>query len=166
MKVISRMCIEQEKEKVDHLAGIENFNTETLTKVKTPEPVTGAELLKQELTQKAIGEEVESYNKDALKHVDVEERNILPDTETLESEKSRQNLLSGVEEFSKDSLSHVQTLEPLSGADLLKQELSMKSLNDSVSSFDSNTLKPSSTEEKNLLPDAETIKTEKDHIDF
>merc|ERR1712227_169619 len=158
--------IEQEKEKVDHLAGIENFNTETLTKVKTPEPVTGVELLKQELTQKAIGEEVESYNKDALKHVDVEEKNLLPDTETLEAEKSRQNLLTGVEEFSKDSLSHVQTLEPLSGADLLKQELSMKSLNDSVSSFDSNTLKPSSTEEKNLLPDAETIKTEKDHIDF
>merc|ERR1712227_351881 len=158
--------IEQEKEKVDHLAGIENFNTETLTKVKTPEPVTGVELLKQELTQKAIGEEVESYNKDALKHVDVEEKNLLPDTETLEAEKSRQNLLTGVEEFSKDSLSHVQTLEPLSGADLLKQELSMKSLNESLSSFDSNNLKSSSTEEKNLLPDAETIKSEKDHMDF
>merc|ERR1712045_124395 len=71
--------INQEKEKVDHLMGIESFDTDTLTKVKTPEPISGAEILKNELNKKAIGEEVESYNKDALRHVDVDEKNILPD---------------------------------------------------------------------------------------
>jgi len=158
--------INQEKEKVDHLSGIENFKAETLTKVKTPEPLSGAELLKNELNQKAISDELESYNKEELKHVDVEEKNVLPDSETLQAEKSRQSLLSGVEEFSKDSLSHVQTQEPLSGAELLQQELSIKSLADSVSSFDTSSLKPSDTEEKNVLPDAETLKSEKDHFNL
>ena len=158
--------INQEKEKVDHLMGIESFDTDTLTKVKTPEPISGAEILKNELNQKAIGEEVESYNKDALRHVDVDEKNILPDGETLESEKTRHNLLTGLAEFSKETLAHVQTSEPLSGAELLQQELSIKSLNESVSSFDSSKLRMSNTEEKNVLPDAETIKTEKEHFNF
>jgi len=156
--------INQEKEKVDHLSGIENFNTETLTKVKTPEPISGAELLKNELNQKAISDQLESYNKEELKHVDVEEKVVLPDSETLQAEKSRESLLTGVAEFSKESLSHVQTQEPLSGAELLKQELSIKSLTESVSSFDTSSLKPSETEEKNVLPDAETLKSEKDHF--
>ena len=158
--------INQEKEKVDHLMGIESFDTDTLTKVKTPEPISGAEILKNELNQKAIGEEVESYNKDALRHVDVDEKNILPDGETLESEKTRHNLLTGLAEFSKETLAHVHTSEPLSGAELLQQELSIKSLNESVSSFDSSKLRMSNTEEKNVLPDAETIKTEKEHFNF
>lgn len=158
--------IQQEKDKVDHLSGIESFQPEALTKVKTSEPLSGVEILKQELNQKAIGEEVTTYNKESLKHVDVEEKLVLPDTETLQAEKARQNLLSGVEEFSKDSLSHVDTLQPLSGADLLKQEISMKSLNESLTNFDNNSLKSSVTEEKNILPDAEVIKSEKDHYEF
>jgi len=158
--------IQQEKDKVDHLSGIESFQPEALTKVKTSEPLSGVEILKQELNQKAIGEEVTTYNKESLKHVDVEEKLVLPDSETLQAEKARQNLLSGVEEFSKDSLSHVDTLQPLSGADLLKQEISMKSLNESLTNFDNNSLKSSVTEEKNILPDAEVIKSEKDHIEF
>ena len=158
--------IQQEKDKVDHLSGIESFQPEALTKVKTSEPLSGVEILKQELNQKAIGEEVTTYNKESLKHVDVEEKLVLPDSETLQAEKARQNLLSGVEEFSKDSLSHVDTLQPLSGADLLKQEISMKSLNESLTNFDNNSLKSSVTEEKNILPDAEVIKSEKDHYEF
>ena len=158
--------IQQERDKVDLLSGIESFQAEALTKVKTSEPLSGVEILKQELNQKAIGEEVTTYNRDSLKHVDVEEKLVLPDTETLQSEKTRQDLLSGVEEFSRDNLAHVETLEPLTGADLLKQELSMKSLNESLTSFDNNSLKSSVTEEKNPLPDAEALKSEKDHYNF
>merc|ERR1711872_1157525 len=88
--------------------------------------------LKHELTQKAVGEELENFDKESMKPVDVTERNILPDTETLQVEKNRENLLKGVEEFSQKDLSHVQTAEPLSGAELLKQELSMKSIADDI----------------------------------
>jgi len=158
--------IQLEKDKVDHLSGIESFPTEALTKVKTSEPLSGVEILKQELNQKAIGDEVTTYDKESLKHVDVEEKLVLPDSETLQAEKTRHNLMSGVEEFSKDSLTHVQTIEPLTGADLLKQEISMKSLNDSLTSFDSNSLKASVTEEKNVLPDVDALKSEKNHYEF
>lgn len=158
--------IKEEKAKVDHLSGIENFDADALSKVKTQEPLSGIELLKHELTTKALGEEVEHFNKDAMKPVDVIEKNVIPDTETLQTEKTRENLLKGVEEFSQDALSHVQTSEPLSGAELLKQELSIKSIVDSVTSFDSTTLKSATTDEKTHLPDAEDIKTEKDHLNL
>merc|ERR1719309_983153 len=158
--------IREEKEKIDHLSGIESFNSEALTKVKTQEPLSGVELLKHELTQKAVGEELENFNKQSMKPVDVTEKNILPDTETLQVEKNRENLLKGVEEFSQQDLSHVQTAEPLSGAELLKQELSMKSIADSVTTFDSSSLKTTTTDEKTHLPDAEDIKSEKDHLNL
>merc|ERR1719431_1330865 len=158
--------IREEKEKIDHLSGIETFNAEALTKVKTQEPLSGVELLKHELTQKAVGEELENFDKESMKPVDVTEKNILPDTETLQVEKTRENLLKGVEEFSQKELAHVQTSEPLSGAELLKQELSIKSIVDSVTSFDSTTLKSATTDEKTHLPDAEDIKTEKDHLNL
>merc|ERR1711970_550699 len=158
--------IREEKEKIDHLSGIETFNSEALTKVKTQEPLSGVELLKHELTQKAVGEELENFNKQSMKPIDVTEKNILPDTETLQVEKNRENLLKGVEEFSQKELAHVQTSEPLSGAELLKQELSMKSLVDSVTTFDSSSLKTATTDEKTHLPDAEDIKSEKDHLNL
>merc|ERR1711892_722808 len=158
--------IREEREKVDHLSGIESFKSEDLTKVKTQEPLSGVELLKHELTQKAVGEELENFNKESMKPVDVTEKNILPDTETLQTEKTRENLLKGVEEFSQKDLSHVQTAEPLSGAELLKQELSMKSIVDSVTTFDSASLKSATTDEKTHLPDAEDIKSEKDHLNL
>ena len=158
--------IQQERDKVELLSGIETFQAEALTKVKTSEPLSGVEILKQELNQKALGEEVTTYNRDSMKHVDVEEKLVLPDSETLQSEKTRQDLLSGLEDFSRDNLAHVETLEPLTGPDLLKQELSMKSLNESLTSFDNNSLKSSVTEEKNPLPDAEVLKSEKDHYNF
>lgn len=158
--------IREEREKVDHLSGIEGFNAEALTKVKTQEPLSGVELLKHELTQKAMGEELEHFNKESMKPVDVTEKNILPDTETLQTEKTRENFLKGVEEFSQKDLSHVQTAEPLSGAELVKQELSIKSIVESVTTFDSTSLKSATTDEKSHLPDAEDIKSEKDHLNL
>ena len=159
-------AIKEEKEKVEHLTGIESFKAESLTKVTTQEPFTGAELLKQELTQKAIGAELENFNKESMNPVNVEEKNSLPDSETLQTEKTRENILRGVEDFAREDLSHVKAPEPLSGTDLLKQELSIKSINESVETFDSSLLKETKTEEKLNLPDAETIQSEKVHVNL
>jgi len=158
--------IREERDKVDHLSGIEGFNAEALTKVKTQEPLSGVELLKHELTHKAIGEELGTFDKEMMKPIDVTEKNVLPDIETLKTEKNRENLLKGVEEFSHEELSHVKSPEPLTGAEISKQELSIKSIVDSVTTFDTTTLKSATTDEKVILPDNETIKSEKEHLNL
>jgi len=158
--------IKEEKEKIDHLSGIESFDPNALTKVKAPEPLSGIELLKNELSKKAINEELEHFDKESMKNVEVAEKNILPDKEIMDSEKTRENLLKDVEKFPSESLTHTKTSEPLSGAELLKQELTMKSLVDSVSSFDSSALKNAETDEKSHLPNAEDIQQEKNHLNL
>jgi len=157
-----QQVIQEEKDKVDHLASIEGFQADDLNKVKTVEPLSGAELLKRELTHKAVTEEVASFDVGKMKQTEVEERNLLPDSVTLAEEKTRETLLTGVETFSHESLSHVKTPEPVTGAELLKQEMNIKSIVDSVTTFDSTSLRSATTEEKVLLPDAEMLKSERD----
>jgi len=157
-----QQVIQEEKDKVDHLASIEGFQADDLNKVKTVEPLSGAELLKRELTHKAVTEEVASFDVGKMKQTEVEERNLLPDSATLAEEKTRETLLTGVETFSHESLSHVKTPEPVTGVELLKQEMNIKSIVDSVTTFDSTSLRSATTEEKVLLPDAEMLKSERD----
>ena len=157
-----QQVIQEEKDKVDHLASIEAFHADDLNKVKTVEPLSGAELLKRELTLKAVTEEVASFDVGKMKQTEVEERNLLPDSATLAEEKTRETMLTGVETFSHESLSHVKTPEPLTGAELVKQEMNIKSIVDSVVTFDSTSLRSATTEEKVLLPDADTLKSERD----
>ena len=157
-----QQVIQEEKDKVNHLASIQSFQADDLNKVKTQEPLSGAELLKHELTLKAVIEEVVSFDAGKMKQTEVEERNLLPDAATLAEAKSRETLLAGVETFPHESLSHVRTPEPVTGAELLQQEMNIKSIVDSVSTFDSSSLVAVTTEEKVLLPDAETLKSERD----
>ena len=157
-----QQVIQEEKDKVNHLASIQSFQADDLNKVKTQEPLSGAELLKHELTLKAVTEEVVSFDAGKMKQTEVEERNLLPDAATLAEAKSRETLLAGVETFPHESLSHVRTPEPVTGAELLQQEMNIKSIVDSVSTFDSSSLVAVTTEEKLLLPDAETLKSERD----
>ena len=157
-----QQVIQEEKDKVDHLASIEGFQPDDLNKVKTLEPLSGAELLKRELTLKAVTEEVTSFDVGKMKQTEVEEKNLLPDSATLAEEKTRETLLTGVETFSHESLSHVKTPEPVTGAELLKQEMNIKSIVNSVTTFDSTSLRSATTEEKILLPDAEMLKSERD----
>ena len=157
-----QQVIQEEKDKVNHLASIQSFQADDLNKVKTQEPLSGAELLKHELTLKAVAEEVVSFDAGKMKQTEVEERNLLPDAATLAEAKSRETLLAGVETFPHESLSHVRTPEPVTGAELLQQEMNIKSIVDSVSTFDSSSLVAVTTEEKVLLPDAETLKSERD----
>jgi len=157
-----QQVIQEEKDKVDHLASIEGFHADDLNKVKTVEPLSGAELLKRELTLKAVTEEVASFDVGKMKQTEVEERNLLPDSATLAEEKTRETMLTGVETFSHESLSHVKTPEPVTGAELVKQEMNIKSIVDSVVTFDSTSLRSATTEEKVLLPDAEMLKSERE----
>merc|ERR1719350_1842515 len=157
-----QQVIQEEKDKVNHLASIQSFQADDLNKVKTQEPLSGAELLKHELTLKAVTEEVVSFDAGKMKQTEVEERNLFPDAATLAEAKSRETLLAGVETFPHESLSHVKTPEPVTGAELLQQEMNIKSIVDSVSTFDSSSLVAVTTEEKVLLPDAETLKSERD----
>ena len=83
-----------------------------------------------------------------MKQTEMEERNLLPDSVTLAEEKTRETMLAGVETFSHESLSHVKTPEPVTGAELLKQEMNIKSIVDSVVTFDSASLRAATTEEK------------------
>jgi len=154
--------IQEEREKVEHLASIESFNTEELTKVRTVEPLSGAELLQRELSRKAVAEELGAFDLASMKPTEVEERSQLPDSSTLAQEKAREGVLQGVEAFQHADLAHVRTPEPLTGAELVKQELNIKSIVDSVTTFDSSSLKAATTEEKVLLPDAETLKVERE----
>jgi len=158
--------IEEEREKVEHLAGIEGFNTEAMNKVKTLEPLSGAELLKRELTSKAVNEQLESFDVGKMKPTAVEEKNVLPDQVTLAEEKTRESLLKGVEQFSQEDLTHVKSPEPMTGTELLKQELGIKSIVESVTTFDSTSLRSTTTTEKIQLPDNETIQTEKNRANL
>jgi len=158
--------LQEERGKVEHLAGIETFDTEALKPVKVQEPLSGAELLKRELTVKAVAEEVTNFDVGSMKPTSVEEKNVLPDQTVLMEEKSRESLLTGVTTFSHSSLSHVTPVEPLSGAELVQRELNIQNLVTSVTTFDSGSLKTATTEEKTLLPDAETIALERERINL
>ena len=89
-----------------------------------------------------------------------EERNLLPDTATLDAEKKRESLLEGVEQFPHHELTHVKPPEPMTGTEMLQQELTVKS----ISGFDSSALHATTTMDKTLLPDQDTIQKERTHM--
>ena len=75
-----------------------------MSHVRTQEPASGAELVKQELTHKSVVESVESFDPAGLKHSVLTEKVSLPDAETVKTEKDRLNLLKEVEDFSSSGL--------------------------------------------------------------
>ena len=144
------------------LRGVEDFAREDLSHVKAPEPLSGTDLLKQELSIKSINESVATFDSSLLKETKTEEKLNLPDAETIQSEKVHVILMRELE--TGMPLSPVIPKEPLSGVDLLKQELTHQQVLDGVSTFDKESLKVSELEEKSILPDAETIESEKSHL--
>merc|ERR1740129_794247 len=158
--------LKEEREKFDLLKGVEDFEPAGLTHVSTKESLSGVELLKQELTHKALNESLESFEKGDLKQTEMLEKNFLPDSETLKAEKSRSDLMRGLEEFEPSDLTPVKTMEPASGADMAKQELTHKSMVESLEAFDHSALKNTIPLEKDSLPDAQTIKSERERFDL
>jgi len=128
--------IKLEKEKVELIGGIENFDIDNLARVTVREPASGAELLKQELGLQSINAEVVTFDKADLRETDVEVKNTLPDQQVIQEEKDKVNHLASIQSFQADDLNKVKTQEPLSGAELLKHELTLKAVTEEVVSFD------------------------------
>jgi len=101
-----------------------------------------------------------------LKKTEVAEKTVLPSAEDLKQEKAVEGIIKGVEGFTSDKLNPVKTREPLSGAEVAKNELDRQKAADAVKDFDKSQLKHADTQEKNSLPDSENIKAESEHIKF
>jgi len=101
-----------------------------------------------------------------LKHVEVEEKIVLPSADDLKAEKTHENLQKGIEGFTPDKLKAVKTKEPATGAELMKTELATGATITAVAGFDKGELKKAQTIEKNVLPDQGAIKAEKEHEQF
>jgi len=128
--------------------------------------MSGAEMLKQELTHKEMIDNLSAFDKEQLKSTPVEEKSWLPDVDTIQSEKSHLDHLKNISTFDQSALSPVKTSEPLTGIELAMQESMRTNITDELVSFDKSDLKTTDTIEKISLPDEEIIKTEKQHQDF
>jgi len=158
--------IKNERDRFDLLKGVEEFSSSDLSPVVPKEPLTGAELLKQELSQKAVVEGVMNFEKDALKHTEVDERNVLPDADTLKAEKQQSELFKGIGDFDSSNLKTVSTREPVSGPELVKQESARTEISDQIQTFDRGDLRETDTDEKGVLPGVDDIKSEKQHVEM
>jgi hypothetical protein len=69
-----------------------------LNSVKTVEPLSGAEVLRQELAIKSLTSQMEAFDRRELRHTQPVERNSLPDADTLRQERGKADLLSGMEQ--------------------------------------------------------------------
>lgn len=101
-----------------------------------------------------------------LKHVEVEEKNILPSAEDLKAEKTHEDLQKGIQGFTPDKLKTVKTKEAATGAELMKTEMATGATLKAVEGYDKGALKQANTIEKNPLPDQEAIQAEKEHNEF
>jgi hypothetical protein len=155
-----KSTIQQEQVRRRHFAGIHSFDHSDLAHVKSPEPLSGRELARQESLREDISSELAIYDKAKLTRITVDERNILPTTATLDAEKKRESLLNSVEQFTHHELNPVKSPEPLTGAAMLQQEQTVKLINE----FDSTTLQSTTTYENITLPDRSTIKQERAHL--
>ena len=102
------MDIKLEREKVELIGGIQNFDN--LARVTVREPVSGAELLKQEQEQelghRAVQEEIGVFNQDTLKATQVKEGGWLPDQQVIQEEKDKVDHLARIEGFHADDLNN------------------------------------------------------------
>jgi len=153
--------IKSEKDHMDFLKELESGRE--LSPTVPREPLSGLDLLKQEMTHKQVIENVSDFDKGQLKEVDVEEKTVLPDVDTIQSEKTHMEHLSSIASFDQSGLSKVKVSEPMTGVELAKQESYRTSISDELVSFDKSGLKPTETVEKVALPDDEVISSEKQH---
>ena len=120
--------IQLEKDKIELIGGIQNFNTESPSLVRMKELVGGTELVRQERGHQAVHREI-AEEREKVKH------------------------LTGVEGFNNEGLPKVRTLEPLSGAELLQRELTQKAVTEELGAFNRSGMKPIVVEERMVRPD-------------
>ena len=107
-----------------------------LSPVIPKEPLSGVDLLKQELTHQQVLDGVSTFDKESLKVSELEEKSILPDAETIESEKSHLSHLKNIDQFDVSALNPVRTAEPFTGPEVSKQESLRSNITDQLVAFD------------------------------
>ena len=126
--------LKSEKDHYNFLKELEGGKVLSPTVAK--EPMSGAEMLKQELTHKEMMEGLSGFDKEQLKSTPVEEKSWLPDVDTIQSEKSHLDHLKNISSFDQSALSPVKTSEPLTGIELALQESMRSNITDELVSFD------------------------------
>ena len=144
---------------------VETFDKADLRPTETQEPMTGAELVKKEFETKSINAEVASFDKADLRETEVEVKNVLPNERDIKLEREKVELIGGIENFDVDNLARVTVREPVSGAELLKQELGHRAVQEEIGVFNQDTLKATQVKEGGWLPDQQVIQEEKDKVD-
>merc|ERR1712168_991490 len=127
--------------------------------------MTGAELGKKELETKSINAEVARFDKAELRETEVEVKNVLPNERDIKLEREKVELIGGIENFDIDNLTRVTVREPVSGVELLKQELGHRAVQEEIGGFNQETLKSTQVKEGGWLPDQQVIQEEKDKVD-
>ena len=144
---------------------VETFDKAELRPTETQEPMTGAELVKKELETKSINAEVARFDKAELRETEVEVKNVLPNERDIKLEREKVELIGGIENFDIDNLARVTVREPVSGVELLKQELGHRAVQEEIGGFNQETLKSTQVKEGGWLPDQQVIQEEKDKVD-
>ena len=99
------------------------------------------------------------------------EDSVLTPTKSLESASGasllvQEMVVRDVETFNKAELRPAETQEPMTGAELLKKELDVASLNTEVVNFDKAGLKETEVGVKDILPNERDIKLEREKVEL
>ena len=158
--------LQAERSRAELLAALEGEHS--LNTVVPKEPLAGIQLLKQELTRQQVLEGVEGFDMGGLKAAgEVQDySSLLPGAETIEAERSHVQHLAGIGGFDQSSLTPVKVAEPLSGSDLVRRERAREMMGEELATFDRGELKETEVEEKVVLPGAEDIQAERQHLDL
>merc|ERR1712012_790524 len=93
-------------------------------------------------------------------------KNIVGDLTPLRPTGDQEMVVRDVETFNKAELRPAETQEPMTGAELLKKELDVASLNAEVVNFDKAGLKEAEVGVKDILPNERDIKLEKEKVEL
>jgi len=87
-------------------------------------PASGTEVMKTEMARQGALDGVAKFDPNALKNVETQEKNPLPDKDAISMEKEHQKFKEGIEGFQKDQLKDVETVEKntLPTKEIIEQE--------------------------------------------
>ncbi|KAJ8297439.1 hypothetical protein KUTeg_023970 [Tegillarca granosa] len=120
--------------------------------------------IQEEKTQVELRHSIDEFDKQKLKHTQVDEKNPLPDQEALKQEKQELEFRKSIGEFDKQSqLKPTPTEEknPLPDFTAISEEKREQEFRHSIEGFDKSDMKHTKTAEKVFLPSKADIEAEK-----
>ncbi|KAK7496474.1 hypothetical protein BaRGS_00012396 [Batillaria attramentaria] len=114
-------------------------------------------IIAQEKGEVEMREGVQKFDRSSLKHVEPQEKTVLPSPDEIVHEKTEVELRERIGSFSKETLKHTETQEKnvLPTEEEIKHEKTEVELRERIGSFSKESLKHAETEEKNVLPTEE-----------